>query len=221
MESTHEGIELSENLCFREIECLAFRHISDLFFRVGVALLVFTVELNAGAKDIDEFSWVLFPNKFVETRVDNLVLLIENAILAVLDHLIRDLNEETSHLVSCVVESCNCVDHLNRIHKSRKSINDLLGSAMVQWVNELFESSQILHIVLCFVQLVSQEQVQTVVLHHKLRNRFVATRSLSIVLFVTLQAQLNNLEILGFQLFRPVCDFLHSSSPIDEFSIRS
>lgn len=153
LESAHKGIKFSENLCFWEIKSLSLWHVCNLVLSVSVALFVFAVKFNARAKYFNKFSWILFPNLFVISVL--VCILLHNSFLAILDHLICDFNEKASHLVCCIIESGYCVNHFNSIHESWQSINDLLRSSMVQRFNKLFQSCQILHIVLCFVELIS------------------------------------------------------------------
>lgn len=45
------------------------------------------------------------------------------------------------------------MNHLDRVHQCRQCINDGLRRTSVEWLDELFKSSQVLDIVLCFIQI--------------------------------------------------------------------
>lgn len=93
------------------------------------------------------------------------------------------------------------MDHLNSVHQSRQGVNDLLRGAAVKRFNEFLKIAQILNVVLSLIQLIGEQQIQTVVFHHELRDGLIATGSLAVVLLVTLEINLYVLEILGLKLF--------------------
>ena len=82
-------------------------------------------------------------------------LVIEDVVLAVVDHLVGDLHEESSHGVVGVVVTSDGVDHLDGVHQCWESILNCLRGAFIQWLNELFKSSKILNVVLGFIELFS------------------------------------------------------------------
>lgn len=210
-----EEIESSENLGLAEVESLSFGHVSHLILGLLVTVLVLLVESDAAPEDFYQLQRVLLPNEV------GLLVVSHNSELAVGDHLVRDLHEQPCHLVSSVVESGDGVDHFNRVHQRGQRVDDLLGGSVVQRVDEFLKSGQIFHIVLGFVQLVSQLEIKSVVVDHQLGNGFVATSSSSVrqgvLALVFEQVGLHKLEVLRFKLFRPLIDLLHSGSPEFEF----
>lgn len=80
------------------------------------------------------------------------LLVAEDVLLAVDDHLVSDLDKEASHPIICIVVSGDGVDHLDAIHKGRKGVLNCFGSAVIKGLDELFKSSQVLHVVLCFIK---------------------------------------------------------------------
>jgi len=73
--------------------------------------------------------------------------------------LISDLDEKTSHALISVVVAGNSVDHFNRVHKCRQCFLDSLGSSLIQWLNEFFESLQVFYIVFSFIQSLSNSKL--------------------------------------------------------------
>lgn len=106
-------------------------------------------------------------------------------LLAILDHLVGDLDKETSHLIVGVVESSDGMDHLDCIHESRKGIDNLLRGAFVEWFQELLKGREVLHVILGFVQLIGEQQIESVVVDHQLVDVLVST-TLAIMLLVAL-----------------------------------
>lgn len=78
---------------------------------------------------------------------------------AVLDHLISDLDEKTSHALIGIVVPSNGVDHLDAVHECWQSLFDRLWSSIVKWLDELLKSLKILDIVLSLVESLSNSQL--------------------------------------------------------------
>ena len=77
---------------------------------------------------------------------------VEDVELAVGDHLVGDLSEESGHSLVSVVVSSDSVDHLDAVHQSWKSLFDAFWISFVKWLDELFEGLEILNVILGFVQ---------------------------------------------------------------------
>jgi hypothetical protein len=77
------------------------------------------------------------------------------------DHHVRNFNKETSHSLVGVVIAGYCVDHLNRIDKCRELFNDGSWVAFVESLDELFQSLKVLYVVLGFVKLFCDLQLNT------------------------------------------------------------
>lgn len=122
--SSAEKVKLSEDLSLGEVEGLAFGHVDHFFLGLLVAVFVLLVQLDATGEDFDQLSRVSTPNVVA-------LFSIQDSLLAVGDHLIGNLHEQTGHLVRGVKESSNGVDHLNCVHQSRQCVDDLLGSSII------------------------------------------------------------------------------------------
>jgi hypothetical protein len=79
---------------------------------------------------------------------------LEDIVFAISDHLIGNLLEQIRHRSSSRIVSRNSMNHLNRIHQRRQGLNNSLGSSLIQWLNKLLKNTQVLHIILCLVQLI-------------------------------------------------------------------
>lgn len=109
--------------------------------------------------------------------------------------------------------------HLYGVHQRGQRVDYLLGSSLVQRLDEFLQSRQILHVVLGFIQLVSQLQVQSVVLLDRVVDLFVSVGLLLLVLLH--QVLLNCQKVLSLQLLVPVSDVLHPLSPVYQFGRRT
>ncbi len=113
------------------------------------------------------------------------------------------------------------MNHLNGVHKSREGVYDLLGSAVVKRVHEFLKSGQVLDVVLGLVELVCEEQIQSVVLHDKFGNFFSVAPGPHVRLLLSKEKALNSLKVPVLELLAPVCDLLHSDSPELELYFRT
>lgn len=75
--------------------------------------------------EVDLLGWWLAILDFSDS------LIVENVVFAVVDHLVGDLDEETSHGVVGVVVSGDGVDHLDGVHQGRQGVLDCLRCAFV------------------------------------------------------------------------------------------
>jgi len=212
--SSAEQVKLPENLSLREIKSLAFRHIDDFLFGLFVTILVLLVQFDAGAQNINQLCGIAAPNIVA-------FLAVQDPLLAVGDHLIGDLHEQTRHFIRGVEEPGDRVDHLDRVHQRGQSVDDLLRSTIVQRLHELLQSRQIFHVVFGLVQLVGQKQVQSIVIHDQFGNLFSITSLIHVVLLLSEQQVLHGLEVLVLQLLAPVGDFLHPNPPVVQLHFRT
>lgn len=145
MESFYKLVEFAENLGLAEVESFTFRHVHHLLLCYFISLFVFSVEFDAASQNFDNLSRISLPD------ILDLFAGWDNFFLTVPDHLIRNLDEESSHLIAGVVESSNGMNHFDGIHQSWQSFNDLLRSSCVKWLNEFFQCGKIFNVVFCFI----------------------------------------------------------------------
>jgi len=86
---------------------------------------------------------------------------VQNGELAILDELIGNLDEQTSHPLIGVVVTSNGVDHLDTVHQSWQSFLNALGVSFVERLNEFLEGLQVLDIVFGFVESLSDSQLNS------------------------------------------------------------
>jgi len=120
------------------------------------------VKLDAALENFDEFlTWVKFmiPKDIItswltflssDTKLDSSE--VKDGELAVGDHLVGDFCEESGHSLVGVVVSCDGVDHLDTVHQSWKCLFDCFWISIIEWLNELLESLEILNVILGFIQ---------------------------------------------------------------------
>ena len=77
---------------------------------------------------------------------------VENVVLAVVDHLLSDLDEETSHTIVSVIVPGNGVNHLNTVHESRKGILDGVRGSFIERLDEFLKSGEILDVILGLIE---------------------------------------------------------------------
>jgi len=145
-----------------------------------VLLNVGLVEVKAGLEDFNELIWwVLFvvPQDGVVDWASLLALSllssgeltnwghtkfeaaeVDDVETAVSDHLVGDLDEETSHALISVVVTGDGVDHLDGIHKGRESVLDALGSTIVKGFDEFLKGLEVLDVVFGLVESLSNAQ---------------------------------------------------------------
>lgn len=111
------------------------------------------------------------------------------------------------------------MNHFYGVHQCWESFTNLLWSAFIQRFKKLLQSRQVLDVVLSFIKFISQQQIKSIVVHHKFRDIFISSALLSFMLLLSLKGGFNRLEISAFELLRPIRNFLHSCSPIVEFDI--
>jgi len=161
--TSSEQVELTEDLVGGELELLSLGHLLEAQLGLLVLLLVSIVEVDAALEHWDELFWRVL--LVVPKSLGVLLLLallcdlssselseVEDHVLAAGDHLVGDLDEQVGHTLVGVVVTGNGVDHLNRVHQCGEGLCDGVGVTVVQRVDELFKSLQVLHVVLGLVQ---------------------------------------------------------------------
>jgi len=161
-DSSAEQVKLTKDLVWGEFELLAFWHVHEPLLGNLVLVEVSLVELDAAFENWDEFlRWILLmvPQNIVTEWLTLLACLsspnsseVQDVVLTVGNHLIGDLNEQTSHSLVGVVVSGDSMDHLDTVHQCWKSFHNDLWSALGQWLDELLESLEVFHIVFGLVE---------------------------------------------------------------------
>ena len=110
----------------RKFKLFAFRHVHQALFGELILLCISLVEVDASLKDRNELIWwigIMVPKNIISWKLSLLWILtfsdqakVKDVVLAVSDHLVRDLDEQTSHALISVIVSSNRVDHLDTVH---------------------------------------------------------------------------------------------------------
>lgn len=201
--SSAKQVKLSENGSHTEIKVLALQQIGDLVTNQVILLLIGVVQTDAVLELLNQLSGVLVPDLVgVSSFLDSG--------LAVIDHLISDLDEQVGHLVSGVVVSGNGVNHLDGAHQGGKSINDFLRSTSVEGLNELFQSGQILDVILGLIELVGDADIDQVELRHELLVVFFISSLLGVLGSFLQQGVLGQNKIGSLHLLIQAGNSLHS-----------
>jgi hypothetical protein len=169
--SSAEEIETAEDLLGREVELLASGHVHESLLGELVLFLVSSIQINARLHERNELTWRIvgsLPKNCVILRSTFLGLLslagefeVENGVLARLDHGGGNLAEETSHPVVGAVVTSDGVNHLDGVHKGGKNFLDALRSSVIKRLNEFVESLEILDIVLGFIELFGDSEIES------------------------------------------------------------
>lgn len=141
LESSLEEVKASEDLLGVEVKLSGLRHALETLLGELVLGQVGLMELEALLEDGDEvLSWddLLIPEYAIVScggstlgllgrclgSSSRLCLKVENVVFTVHDHLVGDLDEETSHSLVSVVVSSYGVDHLDGVHQNWESFDD-------------------------------------------------------------------------------------------------
>jgi len=144
-------------------------HVHESLLGELVLLEVSLVKLNARFKDWNELLMrdcfgipkdiVTLDSTLLDGFTSSDLSEVENVELAVGDHLIGDLDEETSHSFVGVVVSGDGVDHLDTVHQSWKSFLNGLWGTIVEWLNEFLEGLKILDVIFSLIQRFSDSKL--------------------------------------------------------------
>lgn len=86
------------------------------------------------------------------------LLVEENVKLALVNHLVSDFDEQTSHSFIGIVVPGDGMNHLDTVHQGRQGILDSLWGSIVKGFDELLKCRQVLDVVLGFVKSFSNSQ---------------------------------------------------------------
>ena len=176
-DTTAEQLELAENLGLVEIELASLGHGLKALLCELVLLDVGLLEVLAALKHSNKLVMrveVLLPEAMViEVDGDLLVRVgegahavgdflttldlheVDDVELAVRDHLVGDLHKESGHALSGVVVASDGVDHLDRVHKSRKGLLNGLWAGSVEGLEVFLERLEVLDVILGLRELLS------------------------------------------------------------------
>jgi len=143
---------------------------------------------------------------------------VEDVVLAVVDHLLSDLDEETSHAIVCVVVPGNGVDHLNTVHESGKGILDGVRGSFIEGLNELLKSGEILDVILGLVESFGDSQFDSLPLGcRKIDLVFPATTTFGLILTCLIEDIEDSAAVLASELLRDASEFSHALAPVLDF----
>lgn len=136
---------------------------------------------------------------------------------AIRDHLIGNLDEETSHSLIGVVVSGDGLDHLDTVHESWEGLFDVFGSSIVEWLNESLKSLQVLDVVFGLVECLCDSKLDA----SPLGGRKVDLVSWSSKLFSSrrgggCQDVIDGPAVLASQLLGDTGELSHSLLPVEE-----
>ena len=175
LESSLEEVEAAKDLLGIEVELSSLRHAFKTLLGELILRKVSLMELQALVKDSDQFVSgynVLIPKDAIITSLrcgllglgggrfsSRTLFEIQNVVLAVGDHLVGDLHEETGHTFVSVVVSGDSVDHLNGVHQNGEGLNNGQWSSIVERLDVSFESEEVLDVVLGLIELLGNSEL--------------------------------------------------------------
>lgn len=150
---------------------LALWHVHESLLGELVLLEVSCIKVNAALEHWDKLLWWIFlvlPKNIIRLRGTFLGVVtslesneIEDVVLAVVDHLVGDLNEKAGHSLVGVVVSSDGVDHLNTIHQGWKGLFDGVWCSILKWVDKLLKSLEVLYVILGLVKVLGDSELKT------------------------------------------------------------
>ena len=172
-----EEVEATEDLRRRKVELLGLRHMLESLLSELVLVHISLMQFEARSEHRDQLimgdlpmvpkdgiiqaTGVLLPARLLRHIRRNALLEREDVCLAVDDHLVGDLNEEAGHALVSVVVSGDGVDHLDTVHEHGQGLFDSDWIAIVQRFDETLQRLQVLNIILGFVQVFGDSQLNT------------------------------------------------------------
>lgn len=223
--SPAEEIETTEDLLGREVELLASGHVHESLLGELVLFLVSSIQVNARLHERNEFTWRIIsslPKHCVilrSTFLGGLTLAgeleVENGVLARFDHRGGDLAEETGHPVVGAVVTSDGVNHLDGVHKSGKNFLDALRSSVIKRLNEFVESLKILDIILGFIELFGDSEIESEPFGGSEGNAILGSGTTGFVrgILVSGEASSNNLAVPRAELLGDTGEFSHLLFP--------
>lgn len=126
-----EEFELAEDLVRGEVKLLGLRNVLETLSSEVVLSHIGFMKLKAAVEDSDELSTrvlLTIPKGIISELLTLLELdwktslnlfEVQDVLLAVVDHLVGDLDEKTSHSFISVIVSSDGVNHLDTVHQGR------------------------------------------------------------------------------------------------------
>lgn len=122
-------------------------------------------KVDARAQNLDKFLGVSFPDTLLEGLSAHPLagFAVVDAVVAVVDHLVGDFDEQLGHSGRTLVVAGDGVDHFNGVHEGGKGLNDLLGGASLERLDKLLEGDQVLDVVFGLVEFLGEVALQLAV----------------------------------------------------------
>lgn len=140
---------------------------------------------------------------------------VDDVELAVRDHLVGDLDEETSHTLGGVVVSGDRMDDLDLVHESGEGFLDGVGVAFVQGLNVLLEVLELLHVLLGLNEGLSHALlVASPSLELQVDLVLVLATSLGVASGGSLEDFLNSAAVLAAELLGQAGESAHAHLPV-------
>lgn len=147
---------------------LTLWHVHETLLGELVLLNISNLKLNAALEHWNELIWwilLMIPKDIIGhwallvglTSSDSSE--VKNVVLALNDHLVGDLDKESSHSLVGVVVSGDGMNHLDTVHQSWKGILDSLRVSIVEWLDEFLKSLEILDVVFGLVKSFSDSEL--------------------------------------------------------------
>lgn len=139
---------------------------------------------------------------------------VEDVVLAVVDHLLSDLDEETSHAIVCVIVPGNGVDHLNTVHEGGKGILDGVRGSFIERLNELLKSGEILDVILGLVESFGDSQFNSLPLGCRKIDLVSLATAVGLILRCLLEDIEDGAAVLASELLRDASELSHALAPV-------
>ena len=220
-----EQVESAENLGRREIELFGLGHVLQSLLGELVLREVGLVQLEALLEYNDELvmgDLILLPKNAVVHGGRALGGLLgdgagtlesENVLFAVDDHLVGDLDKEASHALVSVVVAGNGVDHLDGVHQDGEGLLDGNWIAIVEGLDEAFESLEVFDVVLGLVEVLSDSQLDGAPVRESEVNSTVSV-AVSLVGGSGGEDVTDSLAVFGLQLLGDGGEHAHAEFPV-------
>ena len=211
---------------------LSLWHVHESLLGELVLLEVSSIKVNAALKHWNKLLWwilLVLPKNIIGLRGTFLGVVtslesneVENVVLAVVDHLVGDLDEQASHSLVGVVVSSDGVDHLNTIHQGWKGLFDGVWGSVLEWVDELLKSLEVLNVILGLVEVLGNSELKTSPLRGGQVDLGVWLSHLVIgVLRSSSEDVIDGSAVLTLELLGNSGKFSHSRFPVIELKLRS
>jgi len=224
-----EEFELAEDLVGREVELLGFGHVLQALSSEFVLSHVGLMEFEAAVEDSNELSTrvlLTVPEGVISelgTLLDDNCLAglelaeVQDVLLAVVDHLVGDLDKQTSHTLISVIVSSDSVNHLDTVHQGRQRLLDGHWVTFVKRFNELLKSLQVLNIIFGFVKSFSNSKVDVSPLGGS-QMQLITRCSTTVTSWLGggIENIVHGTAVLGVELLRDTSKLAHALLPVVE-----